>query len=277
MTRITSRRRGFTLMELLVAIGIIAVLAAILFPVLAQVRRNARKVECLSHLHYIGLAMRLYISDHSGYFPNWCCDPYANPSSPPATKNAPDPTVKTWDMVLADYLSKPNGGAGTQPWQELVRCPDNQLPVTLLGAGATDETARAYTLARQTQRPNGVNFYGGYVSLIPNPAATVMIFEKGANLPGSWGDALGENVNQSHGTASDPASGYTDLPFHFGGKNILFVDGNVKWSLKTNPPTAAPANAWTGDPYAWNPVGSNGAGACERWGVAPAGDWPPLS
>jgi prepilin-type N-terminal cleavage/methylation domain-containing protein/prepilin-type processing-associated H-X9-DG protein len=263
----TGRSRGFTVTELMVAIAIVVVLAAILFPVLGNVRNNARKVECISHLHYISIAIGLYVGDHSGYLPNWCCT-NPNPNVAPAAnlKDQPDPSITTWDMTLADYLARPNGGAGTQPWQELVRCPANPVTASVLGPGATAETCRAYALARQTQQPDkSGNLWGGYVALIPNPAATVMIFEKGANLPGSWGDALGENVNQSHGTAADPTSGYENFAYHFGGKNILFVDGNVKWILQG-----------TG-PYLWNPTGSNGPGACERWGASPAGDWPPLS
>lgn len=265
MTRSASRApRGFTLTEMLVVIAIIVVLAAILFPVLSRVQRNARKVQCIANLHALGVAMGMYTSDHNNYFPNWCAS-HPNPMSPPTPKNAPGTGIVTWDMMVADYLKD------VKDWKQMVVCPDWPREMSgVMGPGATAEKCRSYALARQTQRPSGVNFYGGYKAMIPNPAKTVMIFEKGANLPGSWGDALGENVYQSHGTKADPASGYTEQPFHFEGKNILFVDGNVKWFLKG-----------TG-PYAWNPAGSNGAGACERWGVenkttpALGGDWPPL-
>ncbi|MES2460180.1 MAG: prepilin-type N-terminal cleavage/methylation domain-containing protein [Armatimonadota bacterium] len=57
-------KRGFTLIELLVVIAIIAILAAILFPVLAAARGSARKTACLSNLKQIGTAARLYLQDY---------------------------------------------------------------------------------------------------------------------------------------------------------------------------------------------------------------------
>lgn len=56
-------QRAFTLVELLVVVAIIAVLAAILFPVLAQARSAARKSVCESNLKQIGIAMLMYASD----------------------------------------------------------------------------------------------------------------------------------------------------------------------------------------------------------------------
>ncbi|MGC4045794.1 MAG: prepilin-type N-terminal cleavage/methylation domain-containing protein [Armatimonas sp.] len=60
----TSRHSGFTLVELLTVIAIIAVLAAILFPVFAQARRNAQKTSCLSNLKQIGTGILLYAHDY---------------------------------------------------------------------------------------------------------------------------------------------------------------------------------------------------------------------
>src|SRR5437016_6228983 len=62
-------RRGFTLIELLVVIAVIAVLAAILFPVFAQVREKARQVGCLSNLRQVATAWNLYLSDYDEAYP----------------------------------------------------------------------------------------------------------------------------------------------------------------------------------------------------------------
>jgi prepilin-type N-terminal cleavage/methylation domain-containing protein len=59
-------RRAFTLIELLVVLAILAIVAALLFPVFAQVRDKARQASCLSHLHQIGMAIRMYMQDNDG-------------------------------------------------------------------------------------------------------------------------------------------------------------------------------------------------------------------
>ena len=64
-----SRRRAFTLIELLVVIAIIALLAAILFPVMAQAREKARQTNCLANYHQIGQAIHLYAADYDGITP----------------------------------------------------------------------------------------------------------------------------------------------------------------------------------------------------------------
>jgi prepilin-type N-terminal cleavage/methylation domain-containing protein len=61
---------GFTLVELLVVIAIIAILAALLFPVLARAREQARKAVCQSNLRQIGLAFFMYVGDYDGRFPS---------------------------------------------------------------------------------------------------------------------------------------------------------------------------------------------------------------
>lgn len=59
-------RAGFTLIELLVVIGIIAVIAAILFPVFARSRERARQAACLSNERQVGAAFLLYAQDSDG-------------------------------------------------------------------------------------------------------------------------------------------------------------------------------------------------------------------
>lgn len=70
----TRDRCGFTLVELLTVIAIIAVLAGVVFPVFATVRGKAREISCLSNLRQIGLALRMYTQDSDELYP-WALDP----------------------------------------------------------------------------------------------------------------------------------------------------------------------------------------------------------
>jgi prepilin-type N-terminal cleavage/methylation domain-containing protein len=61
--------RGFTLLELLVVVAIIAGLAASLFPVFTQAREKARRASCLSNMKQIGLGLAQYTQDYDEAFP----------------------------------------------------------------------------------------------------------------------------------------------------------------------------------------------------------------
>ncbi len=63
------RKRGFTLLELMFVISIIAILAAILFPVFARARESARRSTCASNLQQIGVALNMYAQSYDGRYP----------------------------------------------------------------------------------------------------------------------------------------------------------------------------------------------------------------
>jgi prepilin-type N-terminal cleavage/methylation domain-containing protein/prepilin-type processing-associated H-X9-DG protein len=62
-------RHAFTLVELLVVIGIIAILIGILLPTISRARESARRASCLSNLRQVGMAMRFYAYDNRDQVP----------------------------------------------------------------------------------------------------------------------------------------------------------------------------------------------------------------
>lgn len=70
-----SKRRGFTLIEMLVVIAIIAILAGLLLPAIQLARKRARRIECASQVRQVALGMSLYGDDNDGMLPaadaNW--------------------------------------------------------------------------------------------------------------------------------------------------------------------------------------------------------------
>ncbi|MDB5304159.1 MAG: hypothetical protein JWM97_1708 [Phycisphaerales bacterium] len=96
-------RPAFTLVELLVVIGIIAVLVAILMPALAMAREAAKTSKCLSNLHQIAMGIQMYAADnHDCLIPGdyWS----------PTVDNIPTvkPGCGSWAVILTEYHYIPN-------------------------------------------------------------------------------------------------------------------------------------------------------------------------
>lgn len=73
-----ARRGGFTLVELLVVIGIIALLIAILMPALSTAREHARRIKCVSNIRQLSMAWLMYANENKGRF----CPPSGGPQVP---------------------------------------------------------------------------------------------------------------------------------------------------------------------------------------------------
>jgi prepilin-type N-terminal cleavage/methylation domain-containing protein/prepilin-type processing-associated H-X9-DG protein len=102
--RETRPRRGFTLIELLVVIAVIALLAAIVFPVFAQVREKGRQTTCLSNCRQIGMAQMLYLQDYDETLL-----PAQMATDQPRQPNSADPFLRwanwrTWTQLIEPYL-----------------------------------------------------------------------------------------------------------------------------------------------------------------------------
>jgi len=124
-------RRGaimFTFIELTTVIAIIAILAAILFPVFARAREKARQTSCQNNLKQISLALSLYARDYAGHFP-----PGQDDLRPLIDRYLLDPEPLTCPSVLRPGNAPP----GTRPRMDYFYragfCDDDD-PLTLLVA-----------------------------------------------------------------------------------------------------------------------------------------------
>lgn len=111
---VTHSKSGFTLIELLVVISIIALLMAILLPVLQRAKGQAKAVFCKSNMRQIGMAANLYARDYGSYIPR------AEEEAKAGYKGT------TWFMVFMPYLSEKPTKIGNK-WDyrsvKMYRCP----------------------------------------------------------------------------------------------------------------------------------------------------------
>ena len=125
----TSRRRGFTLVELLVVIGIIALLISILLPALNKARQQANLVKCAANLRSIGQAVQMYVVANKGTLPVGYSDKYG-PGGTPGSG------YTNWGLLLLNTLNpkvgvnsnEAYGGGGisgnTTTLRQMLFCPE---------------------------------------------------------------------------------------------------------------------------------------------------------
>ena len=172
------RRGGFTLVELLVVIGIIAVLIAIILPSLKKARQSAQKVQCMSNMRQITFACLMFANDHHGNMVNrsasglYGWDQYGNISASGATKNPLTNSVTdtsswvAWQRAIdpATGLPSANGDDENITYSAIAQ---------YLG-GHQQLTSKSGTLTNGQTVPISSTFAGGVERIFQCPADNIL-------------------------------------------------------------------------------------------------------
>ena len=264
---------GFTLVELLVVIGIITLLIAILFPVLAAAKKQVRRAQCQANLHSIGHALTIYVQQNRCY---------------PACTLLDQRGATRWGLWPLRLRSAMGGE------QRVFNCPAQdercewtkeelppgaqRVPMELAGPEHTNfgyEAGEALIDNWGRWFSYGYNVWGASAATVPPPfdahkGLGPYISIAGVNSSATELRAARVKVPSKLIAVTDSsADGHWDiavLPLpdvprawpgrvHAGGANVLFCDGHVEWFTQTdllvtdgvNPSQALIRRMWNND------------------------------
>jgi len=245
---------GFTLIEMLTVISIIAVLAAIIFPVMGRARAKGRQTVCASNLKQIGVAIGLYAQDNDNRFPdsdplcysqNWQgvvpCDPWAGGCSAPS-----DMATRyqvSWQRSIFPYVKE--NKLYVCPSARTLKPADNKTGYAINGAywrGARKGyvgTSCKYAGDPTPCMPDTASAFDGYrrTTKVADPSGTLMVMD--SSTSGNY--QVGESSTTANGNEhpsdiakdANQVDSVPDFSRHNNGLNCLFADGHGKWENRT--------------------------------------------
>lgn len=201
----SSRKEGFTLLELLLVILIVALLAAVLFPVFAQARREARQRTCLNSLRVLAAATLMYAHDWDGCAPGvqhlWADGGWAGAW--------PVNQYTLWQVMISPYLPSrkffncPNAFKVYEPYYDGSIWRLNGVPIPQDWAGVQFSYGMNTLLQLSTKVPTAATFDSGQLTYLDNQASDT--------FPNTWFNYA--NMAQGPGVGMPPSTGW-------GGRNL---------------------------------------------------------
>jgi len=213
MGRSLGRVRAFTLIEILVVIGIIAILIGLLVPMIEKGREQAVVVKCATNLRQIGQAITLYANDNHGAYPRTIYDPAA-------------PLTKGTNPAAASPFAPggPSANDTTAAWFLLVRT--QKIPPVIFTCPYTDVNVyepdnAPDLLSRSNFTDYKKNLGYSFVNPYPDDAASKADYKLTNHT--NPGLAIAADLNSGEGGKAN-SDNHEDR-----GQNVLYADGHVTW------------------------------------------------
>lgn len=195
--------RGFSLVELLVVIGVIALLIGLVMPAVSAARRQSRSVACLSQMRQIGLATTMYATENNGTLPR-------------SMHSALGFKVVPWGYALMPCLGAgpvtTSGPAWDHLWQTIYRCPADDRPSTHWSYG---KNVYPELTAIESGGPTWWK-----ITQIRRPAATVLFAEMA-------GGGMGDHLMAHFWVHYPDITPEVDVRRHGRTANYLYADGHA--------------------------------------------------
>lgn len=234
-------RTGFTLIEVLVVVAIIALLVSILLPSLSRAKEQARRAVCAGRLHNMGVAVLSYAHSNQGKIIQ-CRDADVQVALDPRLTSRSNPTSND----PADYVDWQAAAKRYQLDRELWECPnrtgifgyEGSPTVDIQGYTAASLAAAGYRVAADQNYQQwilGYQYFGGIKTWTNNLGSFKSRSPVNANAKPGWALAADSNLKVDGYWGGGRPSAYGWIPPHPTasgrpeGGNVLTFDGAVSW------------------------------------------------